>query len=102
MGLEYRTPGPEVWRNTYIASFAFGLFRAVIDAHWRNRLRPVSPTMQKRIATAINTGEGLRGLLHNFQPFFTTSDLITHQDQLRAHEPLHHFNQGWRALRGGR
>ena len=61
VGIEYRTPGPEVWWTTWSASLAFGLFRWVAT-HFPAlyaKHRRTTPGEHQAIQHAINTGEGL-------------------------------------------
>lgn len=62
IGVEYRTPGPEVWNSPWVASFAMGAGR-----HIGTNLQKVWKRWDKGIeadlVAAINTGKGVEKLL---------------------------------------
>ena len=64
VGVEYRTPGPEVWNAPPVASFAFGVMRSVAENFDYLRSK-WDAGMEEAIRHAVNTGEGARALLRD-------------------------------------
>jgi hypothetical protein len=68
-GVEYRTPGPEVWRAPWVASFAMGVGR---DICLREHSLKFDDGMADDLQAAINTGVGrwklVKGLAGHFTP----------------------------------
>lgn len=60
-GLEYRTPGPELWNTPWLASLALGISRTVIETFPRMRVHDAKRS--EAVRHAINTGVGRWGLL---------------------------------------
>lgn len=60
VGVEYRTPGPEVWNAPWVASYALGVGRYIAQNFKDCTL---DKTMNDDIRAAIDTGEGVEKLL---------------------------------------
>lgn len=71
-GVEYRTPGPEVWRAPWVASFAMGVGRDIC-----NLVQSLSfdDGMADDLQAAINTGVGRWKLVKGFPGHFTAMDV---------------------------
>lgn len=68
-GIEYRTPGPEVWNTAAIASFALGVGRKVLQ-NFHELRRKWDKKIEDDLRDAINTGAGRVRLLRRLQGFY--------------------------------
>lgn len=74
VGLEYRTPGPEIFNDVPVSSMVFGAMRilahqfAAMSQKWDASAEPA-------IQAAINTGKDLRYLLKELPTWYTTKTL---------------------------
>jgi len=69
-GIEYRTPGPEVWNHPSLASMVFGVGKTLftqMEDLWEKY--PVG--MEDFIQNAINTGEGAERFLQVLKDWYT-------------------------------
>lgn len=62
IGVEYRTPGPEVWNSPWVASFAMGAGR-YIGMNLKKVWKRWDKGIEADLVAAINTGEGVEKLL---------------------------------------
>jgi hypothetical protein len=62
VGVEYRTPGPEVWNAAWVASFAMGVGRH-IALNFRALAKKWDKHIEADLQLAINTGAGLSKML---------------------------------------
>ena len=71
-GVEYRTPGPEVWRAPWVASFAMGVGRDICSNVAQLEF---DDKMADDLQDAINTGAGRWKLVKGFRYHFTPLDV---------------------------
>jgi hypothetical protein len=71
-GVEYRTPGPEVWRAPWVASFAMGVGR---DICRQVTTLAFDDKIADDLQDAINTGAGKWKLVKGFRNHFTPLDV---------------------------
>lgn len=64
VGLEYRTPGPEVWNGPPVASFALGTMRHIAN-NFSTFRKGWDPGVEADVIRAINTGAGLKALIRD-------------------------------------
>ena len=70
VGVEYRTPGPEVWNAPWIASYVMGAGR-YIGQNFKELAKKWDKSMEDDLRLAINTGEGAEKMLkHALLPKF--------------------------------
>jgi len=81
-GLEYRTPGADVWNKSQISNMALGIGRLLMR-NYTNFMEKWDPAIEGRLQKAINTGEGRFDLLQVLEGFYSP-DLI--------HFVAHNFN----------
>lgn len=69
LGLEYRTPGSEIFSTPYLIQLGWGVMRSVLQnflIHYTNSATPwKNKAFLTKIRRAINTGEGLEELMKN-------------------------------------
>lgn len=76
MGIEYRTPGPEIWNHPAVASMAFGVMRLVANRF--TALKKLwNPALEPAIRRAVDTGIGRLRLLQNVPGFYTADQFRT-------------------------
>lgn len=63
IGLEYRTPGPEIWNLPWLSSLALGIGRHIMMNFGHLAKQPRSKMRDEAVRNAINTGEGRWTLL---------------------------------------
>lgn len=62
VGVEYRTPGPEVWNEPWVASFAMGVGRYV-GHNFKKLAKTWDKSVEDDLRAAINAGQGMQKLL---------------------------------------
>lgn len=62
VGIEYRTPGPEMWNAAWVASFAYGVGRFVMTGY-KQLLKKYDRKLGDGVRAAINTGYQLDEML---------------------------------------
>src|SRR5438034_6794270 len=75
LGVEYRSPGPELWHHPAIASLAFGVMRKIADHFDYLREKVWDKDEEAAIRNAMNTGEGLVKMLSFVPGFYRLDDL---------------------------
>jgi hypothetical protein len=62
VGVEYRTPGPELWNAPWVASYVMGVGR-YIGMHFKQMAKTWDKSLEDDLRLAINTGEGVKKML---------------------------------------
>lgn len=98
IGVEYRTPGPEIFNAPPIASFAFGVLRAVARSY--DALTTLwDPSLEGDIQHAVNTGEGVWSLLQEVPNYYSpkTIEAVHKRGDFRELyvPPDYSYHHGW-------
>lgn len=70
IGVEYRTPGPEIWNHHAVAGLAFGVGRWVIDHYWTLR-EQYDEALVEPVVAAINDGKDLFKLMQTVPGYYS-------------------------------
>lgn len=70
VGLEYRTPGPEMWGDSVLISLAYGAGRAVLANFWQ-LLADYDESKALGIIAAINLGDNIEKMLPTLPGWYT-------------------------------
>lgn len=111
VGIEYRTPGPEIWWTSWSASLAFGIFRDLARHFpmYHRRHSRATQTELLAIQNAINTGEDIGRFLPPHGPLGTVQQFRRLRSQivnrglgrLKAPIPRIEYGQrGWEWFQG--
>lgn len=87
-GLEYRTPGPEMWNHPAVAQLMFGVTRWVVReakflaSSWDHAI-------EADLQAAINEGRGVNRLLASVPGFYTPDSVARLREVIHLHDRIH-------------